>query len=479
VIAWLVPGIPFAYALGRLSDPDLFWHLATGRFVLSHGAVPTTDPFSWTAAGKPWTAHEWLFGTLMYWLQQRLGWQAILLFQAAVLALTLHLLLRLCRERSGSFPAAALSALLCGYVVSGTVQRPQALSWLLAVLFLLVLERWRRGKPDRLWLLPLAMVPWANLHGGFVLGLGLMAAYLAEAVVRGWITGRRVPLAGAATPGGRPTVLAGWLLAAVAAALVNPQGPRLLAYPLWYLQHRDVLNGVTEWLSPNFHLSSAQPLELLLVGLIALGWQARRPGRWLDLCLLVVATHMTLYSVRNEGLLAILAAPVLATALAGWPRLRDQTQGEPKPSRLWVLNVALVLGLFPFIADRMPWTSDPERCLDLVGYPTKALAWVDSQNLSARMLNHYDWGGYLIWTEPHRPVFIDGRADLYGSELFEEHNRAVDAKPDWKAILDRWKIEWVLIRATDSLAQVLEESPAWRRGYRDRLAAVYLRKGAR
>src|SRR5258708_23339398 len=166
----------FAMAARNVTDPDLWWHLKTGQLIADHHSVPHADPFSFTRAGEPWVAHEWLTELLLYELQRAAGWGGLIVVFAAILCAAFFLLYLRC----GPNPYAAGVATLCGAWATMPVWgvRPQVLSLLLTSLWLLILERSERN-PKVLWCtLPLTLL-WVNLHAGFALGLALSALFLA------------------------------------------------------------------------------------------------------------------------------------------------------------------------------------------------------------------------------------------------------------------------------------------------------------
>src|SRR5271169_4720685 len=166
----------FAMAVRNVNDPDVWWHLKVGQYIAEHKSVPHTDPFSYTRAGQPWVAHEWLSDLLLYQLQRTTGWGGLILIFAAILAAAFFLLYLRC----GPATYVAGLATLCGAWATAPVWgvRPQVLSLLMTSLWLLILERSERNPKLLWWTLPLTLL-WVNLHAGFALGLALSALFIA------------------------------------------------------------------------------------------------------------------------------------------------------------------------------------------------------------------------------------------------------------------------------------------------------------
>ncbi len=246
-----------------VQDPDYFWHVTAGQWMVDNGRVPNADPFSFTWAGSPWTPHEWLSALLMYFLVDGLGRTAATfvwgLFPAAIVATQAAMLAR----RGVSVRAFAPPAVLIGLVITPYVTlRPQAISWLLLSILIWFLWELRPERPRRaLWLIPL-FVLWANLHGVYVIGLGAVLTYCIFTILG------RTPMAAA-----KPWMAAGGV-GALAASAVTPAGPIGILYPLRYVELSDWgLANIQEWQSPSFH----EPAHWAFLGLIA--WVGLNGGR--------------------------------------------------------------------------------------------------------------------------------------------------------------------------------------------------------
>jgi len=165
----------FAMAARNVTDPDVWWHLKAGQYIAEHGSVPHTDPFSYTRAGQPWVAHEWLTELLLYGIERIAGWGGLIIVFSAVLSAAFLLLYLRCGSDPYVAGVAALYAAWATIPVWGV--RPQVLSLLLTSLWLFILERSERN-PKLLWWTPPLMLLWVNLHAGFALGLALSALFL-------------------------------------------------------------------------------------------------------------------------------------------------------------------------------------------------------------------------------------------------------------------------------------------------------------
>jgi hypothetical protein len=450
----------FAMAARNVTDPDLWWHLKTGQYIAEHKTVPHTDPFSYTRAGEPWVAHEWLTDILLYGLERLAGWGGLIVVFAAVLCGAFFLLYLRCGPDPYVAGVAALYGAWATMPVWGV--RPQVLSLLLTSLWLLILERSQRNPNLLWWTLPLTLL-WVNLHAGFALGLVLSALFL----MGEWLEralGRSEP----ATPRLRTAALI--LLFDLLVVPLNPNGLRMFSYPIETLRSAAMQNYIAEWASPNFHHAEYWPfLLVVLATFAALSW-SRLQVRPRDLLLLAVSLFAGLSSIRMMPLFVLIAAPLLSQKLGNSPTSHSPRLQQP-PSGAW-LNAAILLGMAVFagvhtfqVIQRQP-QSEAQR------FPARAVAFLQTHP-AGRIFNHYDWGGYLIWRlSPSTPVFIDGRADLYGEQLLDQFAETYQFKGAWQQTLQRWSIDTVLVPADSALATGLRIAPGWTVCYEDSQAIV-------
>ncbi len=462
LVVVLCVGTVFIMVLGPLIDPDLYWHLANGRLILTTGSIPRSDPFSFTKAGTAWICHEWLTEVGMYGLYAYLGPVALMLVSACLITAAFTLVLMRCRASPYWAALCTLFAVLASAPLLGT--RPQMVSLLLASVTVYIVET---GGP--LWaLVPLGAL-WANLHGAFFTGPVLVGAYAAgEAVER---------LASRANADSRECrrlrQLVLTTIGMALAPLLNPYGLRLYSYPFETLTSGAMRAHIAEWLSPNFHTLEFQPLALFLLALLAaLASSGKRPSAP-RLLLLLGAFYAALSSARHVPLFALVATPVLAEQAALVVPMAARPAGRSTRSfaiAFGCLAVALlVLGAVWRIQAVAAFNETAVR----VRYPVVALEVLQQSDSSGNLLNDYDWGGFLIWRG--EKVFIDGRADVYGDEFFNQYSQLYHGQIPSEGILSTYGIGRVLIKSDAPLAATLRANPVWRELYQDTQAVVFVR----
>src|SRR5580704_4216484 len=250
----------FAMSARSVTDPDVWWHLRTGELIIHTHSVPRVDPYSFTRFGQPWVNHEWLSDVMIFTLYRWAGWGGLIVAFASIIGAALLLVFLRCPGHP--FTAGLITAL--GAVASAATWgvRPQMLSLLLASVLLLILQRFDQH-PNRVWWAIPLMLLWVNLHGGYAMGIALLALFLGGRALDVVLGFERWPRA---APQLRRLALV--LAACLAVIPLNPNGVRMYWYPLQTLRSRSMQKYIEEWFSPNFHDLRYLPLLLLLLAIL-------------------------------------------------------------------------------------------------------------------------------------------------------------------------------------------------------------------
>ncbi len=457
----LLVGI-FAMAAHNVTDPDIWWHLKTGEYISLHKSVPHTDRFSYTRAGEPWVAHEWLTDLLLYQIQRTIGFGGLILIFAAVLSAAFYPLYLRCGPAPYIAGVATLFAAWATTPIWGV--RPQVLSFLLTSLWLLILERSDRNPKLLWWTVPLTLL-WVNLHAGFALGLGVSALFLAGALLERFL--------GHSAPNPPWRMAASILFLDLFLVPLNPNGTRLFSYPIETLRSTTMQNYIMEWASPNFHHVEYWPFLLIVLATFAtLSW-SRLPVRPRDLLLLLVSLYAGLVSIRLMPFYILIAVPVISRRLGVWPKTTRQPRHPLQTLRV-SLNAAILLAMAIFAGIHVARVIQHQSQAEADQFPLRAVWFLQAHPPAGPIFNHYDWGGYLIWKlSPHTPVFIDGRADLYGPQIFHDFADTYQLKGPWRQTLQRWHVETVIVPPDSALATGLRSAPGWIISYQDAQAIIF------
>jgi hypothetical protein len=452
-----------------LADPDIWWHLATGRWILAHHAVPATDPFSSFGAGKPWTAYSWLFDIVVQVLFRSLGYMSVVVLEVMVRVALSVALFHLVRGSLPRFWRAAAITLLSMYGMSYVIgPRPGMLTILFAIMELDILLAARRGgTSQKLWLLPLMMVVWVNWHIEFVYGLLLLGVFAVEPLVaRTW------PFQTGA-PADLWPARQGWLALAATflATLVNPYGGRIYSTVSLLMHQPITFSQIEEVRAMTFRVPQNYVVLLLfLAAAIAVGW--RREKRLLWPALLTVAAILAFRSVKESWFLAVVSACALAD---GWAA--DATEGlRPVTNRQRLAAAVCVVAVFS-VAYRHYGVSNDFLEMGVNGSnPVPAAQYIEQHHLQGPLYNDFGWGGYLIWRLPGLPVAIDGRTNVHGDERVGHFQEMWRAKPIWADDPELSQANIVLGSKDRALTSVLRLDSRFKIVYEDVQAVVFQRR---
>lgn len=461
----------YAVAIGAavklLNDGDTLSHIAIGRWIIAHRALPFHDPFTYTVPGGSWVPHEWLaeivFAAIWGWL----GWGGVVTLTAGAVAAAFALLTRALQRALGPRRATIGAALAFVLTEPHLLARPHVLALPLLVIWTAGVVRARdEDRVPSLALLPV-MVLWCNLHGGFVVGLLFAALLAGEAVL-------------SAPAPARSGVARGWggfLALAGLAALASPNGIAALLLPLHMLQMSFALSSISEWHSADF--SRFDPLLLWLGLAIAGGFSLGLRLPWPRTLMVLLLLWLALTHARNKELLGIIAPLLLAAPLA--KQLAPVAPAEPAlpagasrrggATTPLAATVAVVLGLVATAAALDRRGIEPRA--DVA--PAVAVRAARAAGLDGHVFNAVRFGGYLMFAGI--PTFVDGRADLFGDQFLERYVAAANAVgaalPD---LLDRYGVAWTLLEPQSPAVTLLDHLPGWERVYADPYAVIHRRE---
>jgi hypothetical protein len=462
VPAWLWLGIG-VYALllvnGRslLNDSDTYWQIAVGQWILDHGALPRVDIYSFTRAGEAWTSSSWLAQVLFAASYNLAGWTGPVVLAsggiAATFALLAHILGRRIPASYAVVIAMAALVLSMGHLLARphVLVLPTMLAWANGLL-----SASERGQAPSFLLVALIAL-WANLHGGFVFGLVLAGAFAIDAL---WNVDRaqRWPLA---------MRWAAFGVGALVACCVTPYGWGAILAARKILDLGELLHLIYEWMPADFSKFGA--FELSILALIAgalYGGVKLSPPR---IALVLGLLHMALSHVRNIELFALLLPVVVFAPVASQFALQPARFTRSRAPIASIAVLAVLLGGWTWLLAANTRFAPPEN-----QSPAAAFEALKAHH-PKRVLNDLPFGGYLIWRQ--MPVFIDGRAELYGEAFEVAYYRALQLK-DVNGLLDilkTWEIDAVLLTPSTPAVGLLDHIGGWQRVYADQNAVLHVR----
>ena len=438
----------FAAGLCKIADLDFWWHLKTGQLILSQHQIPREDVYSYTAKGREYVDHEWLFQISQYWTFHHFGPAGIAVFKSLIASLTAVIVLMFCISR-GVPPLMAVGAVFLGIAggITRLIERPEVFTLLFAVMTYVLLQRCS-GRLQRteaggenpgpaeagpyifLAAVPLICALWSNIHAAVIVGLVIQGLFVAGSFLE------RRPI--------MPLLVT--LIASVLASGLNPFGYRVLSVPfeLTKIIESGVFNNA-EWTRPT--LVKAPVYHLLLVITLLLVIQALRARRFTDVFIAGFLAYISLRYVRNIALFSMFAPMLIAPELADLARRPVWRRGLPALGAAALLFVLTIY--YPF-----------ERGFGTASYfPDRVASFVRQNELRGHMLNSYSFGGYLIWTLfPQHPVFMDGRNEVF-LPVMQQLVKARSDSRAWNALLRQYAIEFAVLEYVDDLDRLTTVQP--------------------
>jgi hypothetical protein len=521
-----------------LGDAGIGWHIRTGQQILATHAIPRVDSFSVTTQGRPWYAWEWLYDVVVGWLESTVGFNGVVWFTAVVIAATFAWLFRLLVARGTDFFAAlGLTLVAASAAMIHFLARPHVVSWLLTLAWFWILESTDRDGQRRspqdphsthslrslaqgrlslrlkngsaqddaqssghhnwitnpLWALPVLMVLWVHVHGGFLVGFVLLGIFWVGSVWEWW-TAKEARIEEvlqklAAARRIKDLTLVGVVCGL--ASLVNPYGWRLHEHIYRYLTNRFLMDHIEEFQSPNFHGIAQKCFGILILLVIAaLAWKipTQRKPRCVghprefnlsEVLTVLFAVYAGLYASRNIPVSAILLAMVVGPRLREIPFVRGFSHRMAAVEtgmrgHVWAVSTVVITFLIALNGGRVGSSQLMDAHFDPARMPVGAVDYLEKQKLTGPVFSPDYWGGYLIYRfYPDTRVVVDDRHDLYGDEFFKSYLKMWRVEEGWKEFLDEHPVQSLVLPRNAALANALIGDSRWKEVYRDEMAVVF------
>ena len=445
-----------------IADTDFYWHLTYGRWIVEHIAIPAGDIFSWTFYGQPYQLTQWLGEAAMGLAYNIAGQSGTKALSVALAGITIGFAWLGARRYVDSLTALWL-AILCNLVQVVTPMRPQLFTFAaLSVSTYLLVSFAQTRRLRYLFCFPFLMCAWVNLHGGFIVGLGLLGLFA---------LGRTVESAKAKLLAKDAHDLAAlWLTlaASLLASLVNPYGFGAIAVVVMIGGLRSA-SVISEWMPVNLMTELGWFYLLNLTPYIALMTVSGSRPRLTHGLLAGAFLTFGVMANRQVAMCAAVMAPMTAALLAQTPhyaRMRGRIVNASRPV-LYGMASVLMLGAAPFIIGKgdANWAATMN-----LQYPLKATDFLERHHLTRRVLSDTLEASYLIYRGI--PVFVDGRMDLYRDRFYFEWYLASRAAPGWDALIRKHRPEVMLLRLDMAIRQVALATGQWKQVYQDERYSV-------
>jgi hypothetical protein len=416
----------------------------------------------------------------MAFVHQSFGLTGIVIFFGLLISLSYTTLFRLMQKERGNIFLTVFMILLT--IVSSIfhwLARPHIFSLFLFVIIYYYLEQFQSGHIQTLYFFPLLILFWVNLHGGFISGFILISVYLIGNLVKFILSRDEAKKLYRQ----KTKVLTLTLLACLFVSLINPYGLEVMLYPMKLISQGSIIDYIAEFQSPNFHHLLLVPSKYFLLLMILLIGILKKNLDVIEILLIILFANMALFSQRFIPLFCIVAAPIFVRN-AQW--IFNQTKSRfivlfqrrsddiclmdaSASGYLWVVVGILIMTL-AVATNRIEHKFDESR------KPVEAVNFLKKVSLKGNMFNDDEFGDYIIYSAyPQYKVFIDSRVDMYGVDQFKDYLTMVYFKPGWEKIIEKYKINWIILNSDSILSRYLMERKDWRLIYSDRVANIFVR----
>jgi hypothetical protein len=461
-----------------LGDADTGYHIRAGEYIIDNLKVPHYDIFSFIKPPIPWTAHEWLSEVIYAFVHRISGLSGIVIGHALVIATVFLLLFKFMRASGISI---LVSALLVAFAVSVStihwLARPHIFSFLFTLVWYIILDTYQYKKKNYLYFLPPLMVVWVNLHGGFLAGFLLFGIYITGNVLKTIFRKEEQH-----ESRGRLRVLLLFTALTLVASLLNPKGYDILLFPFRLTANKFIMDHVTEFLSPNFH--NALRFEYMLLLMIVIFGISKLKLNSIEAMLVLLFTHMSLYSARYIPLYAIILCPIIGKRIDSlleeirdrrlvkrFLAISERTERTDSLTRwnLWSFAAAIMTLIFLF-------TGKVQFSFDEKKLPVDAVQFMKKEKIPGRMFNNDEFGDYIIYAAwPDYKVLFDGRSDMYGVERMKKYFKVIRLERGWDDVLNEYEINWFIYPAKSALSTFLLQRDDWKLIYADKVANIFVK----
>jgi len=463
-----------------LSDADTGWHIRAGEFILANYFVPSQDIFSFITPPPHWINHSWLSEVIMALVHQSLGLTGIVIFFSLLISLSYAILFKLMQqERSNIFLAVFMTLLTIASSIFHWLARPHIFSLLLFVISYYLLEQFQSRHSQTLYFFPPLILFWVNLHGGFISGFILIFIYLIGNSVKFVLSKDE----GKELYRQKTKVLTFTFLICLFVSLINPYGLDVVLYPIKLIFQKSIIDRIAEFQSPNFHHLLLLPSKYFLLLMILLIGILKKNLDVIEILLIILFANMALFSQRFMPLFCIAAAPIFvrnAEWILNQTKSRSVDVFQRKSNDICLMDASgrgylwLVVGVL--ILTLAVATNRIEHKFDENRKPVEAVKFLKKASLKGSMFNDDEFGDYIIYSAyPQYKVFIDSRVDMYGVDHFKDYLTMVYFKPGWEKIIEKYKINWVILNSDSILSRYLVERKDWRLIYSDKVANIFMR----
>jgi len=446
----------------KVYDNDTWWHLKTGEYILEQQYVPTSDIFSFYGIENNlnWTAHEWLSDVILFGFYDFLGFKGLILFPILLLSLTLYVLFHFQRWiKPEQYITFYIWLFMSGFILSlFSSTRPHMFSFLLFSITMYCIHHFIKEKINYIFILPVISLLWVNLHGGsssllFVVMFFLICSDLIPFRLQR-IENNRLSIIQ------RKKLYLSFVLS-LCTSLINPYGYHILLYPFTNMLDKTMLAYIVEWQSPNLHTPEGIIVFGIIAFAIAIILVSEKKISIFQIFILFSFLFLSFRSIRQISYFVIALMPIIP--LYG-PYFKFKFEKTKSYLIICLTFVVLFIVHYMFIA------SNP---VNDKGYPKESLPYIEEEQ-PHRLLNDYNWGGYLIWHEYDKNIhpFIDGRADIFSKYTMHDYSIMIQLNKGWEQVFEKYDFDAAVLPSDSLLAEQILIKYNWKLKHKDSVSIL-------
>lgn len=441
-------------------EPDYYWHLKAGEYMVKHQEILTHDIFSWIVAGKYWMSHEWLFEVMIYGLKVIFGQFHVFIYCFSMVAiLGLFLFFTNLKSYLKNVPFTLLWISFSLLIFSAVSCRPHLLSFLLlAISIYLLRDFYDHPNSRKIFFLPVVSLIWANVHGGssnlpyLLCLLFLFCSVFQFSFFK--IESKRLE---------KKQIFTYFLvmLFCIGACFFNPHGAKLLIYPYQNMSDGLMLSTIAEWQPTNLNKLAHYGYLIVVATIFLVFLISEKKIKFLDFVLFLFALYLGVKSIRFWFYIYIISSFFIFYYV--------KTRKEDAFSIPIILFVGILI--FSFFITQFQY----DKLFKIEAVSNDAITLLQEEK-PKRLYNDYDYGGYLIFYDIL--VFIDGRADLYSSYNYSDYQKISRLSYQFVSLLETYKFDYFITAKTSGLASYLEDNEIYEQLFQDKKTVIYKKKTA-
>jgi len=465
-----------------LNDGDTGYHIRAGEYIIENYSIPKEDIFSYLSPPPKWIAHEWLSEVIMAVIHDLTGLTGIVIFFTTFISFSFYIFFKILNS---FFKNLILIWFIIIFVTICTaihwLARPHIFSFLFFIIFYFSLENYENNeKINKLLILPILMLIWVNLHGGYVIGFILIGVYFVGNVFRLFSKNNEY------LENNKSKAITYFYLgsACLITSIINPYGLKILIFPFNLIGEKFLMSVISEFMPTNMQETLAFKYLFYFSLTIMIGIDYKK--NIIEIILFVLFSYMALYSIRYTTLFAIIVAPMIlkrmeflidkynSKKIKKIKNIGENIKNLDNKSKGYIWPILTVIFVF-FLAKggQLKYNINAER------HPVDAVKFLLNEKISGQMFNNDEFGDYLIYAGyPEYKVFFDGRSDMYGTDFVKDFRKVIRLEYGWDKFIEEKEIGWIFYNSDSALSRMLYERKEWCLIYSDKIADIYVKNVA-